>query len=49
VGGARQVAHQGAHLIAALGKSFAEAAADLAGRSGDEDSHARNVVTDARR
>jgi len=37
VGGARRIAHEGAHLIAALGQSFGESASDLSGRSGDED------------
>ena len=39
VGGARRIAHQGAHLVAALGKSLGESAPDLPGRSGDEDLH----------
>ena len=42
--GARFVAHEGSHLVAALGKSFRESASDLSGRSGDENLHARNVV-----
>jgi hypothetical protein len=49
VGGARGIAHEGAYLIAALGKSFGESASDFSGRSGDEDPHTGNVVTGARR
>ena len=49
VGGARRIAHEGAHLIAALGESFGESASDLSGRSGDEDFHVRNVAIRARR
>jgi hypothetical protein len=44
VGGARRIAHEGAHLIAALGQSFGESASDLSGRSGDEDLHGGVVV-----
>ncbi len=49
VGGARLIAHQGAHLVAAPGKSFGESASDLSGRSGDEDLHVRNVALGTRR
>lgn len=48
VSGARLIAHESAHVIAALSKSFGESASDLAGRSGDEDFHVRNVATSAR-
>jgi hypothetical protein len=44
VGGARRIAHEGAHLIAALGQSFGESASDLSGRSGDEDLHGGVVL-----
>jgi len=37
VGGARLIAHEGTHLVAALGKPFGESASDLSGGSGDED------------
>jgi AraC-like DNA-binding protein len=48
VGGARRLAHEGANLIASLGKTFGESTSDLSGRSGDEDLHARNLVSAAR-
>ena len=35
---------EGAHLIAALGKSFGESASDLSGRSSDEDFHWGGIV-----
>ena len=44
VGGARRIAHQGAHLIAALGESFGQSASNLAGRSSDEDFHPSNIA-----
>ena len=49
LGGARRIAHERAHSIAALGKSFGESAADFSGRSGDEDLHRRNIDAAARR
>lgn len=45
--GACLIAHEGAHLIAALGESFTESASDLTGRSSDEDFHVSNVGTGA--
>ena len=38
LGSARRIAHQGAHVIAALGEAPGESASDLSGGSGDEDS-----------
>ncbi len=49
LGCAGDVAHEGAHLIAALGEPFGEAASDLSGRSGDEDLHAPRLAIDDRR
>jgi AraC-like DNA-binding protein len=45
VGSARRIAHQGAHVVATLGKTPAESASDFSGRSGDEDLlHLPNVA-----
>ena len=49
VGGAHRIAHERAHLIAALGKSLGQSASDLSGRSGDEDFHVRNLAPGRRR
>jgi hypothetical protein len=37
------IAHEGAHLIAALRESFGESASDLSGRSGEEDLHGQRA------
>jgi AraC-like DNA-binding protein len=47
VRGAHRIAHEGAHLIAALREAFGEPASDLSGRSRDEDFHLRNLALGA--
>jgi len=48
IGGAHGIAHEGADVIAALGKAFGESASDLSGRTGDENLHAPNVASGIR-
>lgn len=48
IAGAREIAHEGADLITALGKSLAESASDLSGRAGHEDLHVPTVPAGGR-